>query len=144
MKFHLGRKSHSCPFCLEISTHGSSRMLILIPTLVFWIYDPKSILGQIWAKKSKLSILSEKWHIRYLEDADSNSDIIILNFKTEIFFEQIWAKKVGVDHFGWKLAHIVSRGYWLLFRPWFSEFRNLNPFLGRDRSRKWNCLFRLM
>ena len=63
-------------------TNGIWRILILISTLVFWIYNPKSILGQIWAKKSKLSDLHENWHLRFLEDADSYSDISFLNFKT--------------------------------------------------------------
>ena len=31
----LGQKSQSCPFFLKIGTHGISRMLIIIPTLVF-------------------------------------------------------------------------------------------------------------
>ena len=32
---NLGQKSQSCPFGLKIGTHGISRMLILISTLVF-------------------------------------------------------------------------------------------------------------
>ena len=32
---NLGPKIQSCPFCLEIGTHGISRMLILAATLVF-------------------------------------------------------------------------------------------------------------
>ena len=47
--------------------HGILTMLIFIPTLVFWISDPKSIFGQIWAKKVKLV------------------------------------------HFTWKLVHVISR-----------------------------------
>ena len=50
---NLGRKIQSCPFCLKISTHGISRLLILIRTLVFWISNPKFLFGQIWAKKVK-------------------------------------------------------------------------------------------
>ena len=38
---NLGPKRQNCPFCLKIGTHGISRMLILIPTLVFWNSDPK-------------------------------------------------------------------------------------------------------
>ena len=36
---NLGQKSQSCSFCLKIGTHGVSRMLILIPTLIFWNCD---------------------------------------------------------------------------------------------------------
>ena len=48
---NLGQKSQSYQFCLKICTHGIWRMLNLIPTLVFWICNPKSIFGQIWTKK---------------------------------------------------------------------------------------------
>ena len=51
---NLGRKILSCPFCLKIGAHGISRLLILIPTLVFWISNPKFLFGQIWAKKFKV------------------------------------------------------------------------------------------
>ena len=51
---NLGQKIKSCPFFLKIGTHGILTMLILIPALVFWISDTKSIFGQIWAKKVKV------------------------------------------------------------------------------------------
>ena len=51
---NLGRKSQNCPFFLKIGMHGILTMLILIPTLVFWISDPKSIFGKIWTKKVKV------------------------------------------------------------------------------------------
>ena len=41
----FGLKSQSCSFCPKTGTHGISRMLILIPILVFWISKPKSIFG---------------------------------------------------------------------------------------------------
>ena len=41
-------------FCLKIGTHGIWNMLILIPTLVFWISKPKLIFGEIWAEKVKV------------------------------------------------------------------------------------------
>ena len=43
-----------------------------------------------------LSILPEKWHTRYLEDADPYSEISFLNFKTYIRF---WANLVQKSHF---------------------------------------------
>ena len=73
----------------EIGMHSILAMLILIPTLVFWFPHPKSIFGEIWAKKVK------------------------------------------VVQFGWKLAHIVSRRCWFLFRHYFSLFPTLNPFLDK-------------
>ena len=42
---NLGRKSQSCPFYLKICTKSISKMLILIPTLAFWISNLKSIFG---------------------------------------------------------------------------------------------------
>ena len=62
---------------------------MFIPTLVFWISNPKSNFGQIWAKK------------------------------------------VQVVCFTWKLVYMLSRGFWFLFQYLFSEFQNLNPFLGK-------------
>ena len=50
----FGPKSQSYQFCLKIGTYGIWRMLILIPTLVSWICNPKSVFGQIWAKKFKV------------------------------------------------------------------------------------------
>ena len=86
---NLYPKGQSCLFCLKIGTHGISKMLILIPTLVFWI---------------------------------SNQNFL---------FGQIWAKKVKVVQFGWKVAHTVSRQCWFLFRHYFSQFPTLNRFLDK-------------
>ena len=44
---NLGPKSQSCSFYLKTGTHGISRMLILIPTLVFWISNPKLLLAHM-------------------------------------------------------------------------------------------------
>ena len=57
-------------------------MLILIPTLVVWISKPKSIFGQILAKKVGVVRFAENWHTDYLEDADSYFDISFLKFQT--------------------------------------------------------------
>ena len=51
---NLGRKSQSCTFFLKIGTHDILTMPILIPKLIFWISNPKSIFGQIRAKKVKV------------------------------------------------------------------------------------------
>ena len=60
---NLGRKSQRYPFCLKIGTHDISRMLILVPTWVFWISNPKSIFGQIWTKKVKVAHFG--WKLAY-------------------------------------------------------------------------------
>ena len=74
---NLGRKSQSCPFCLKTGTYGVSSMLILIPTLVFWVCNPKSTFG---SKNSKLSVLLENWHTWYLWRADSESGLRFSKF----------------------------------------------------------------
>ena len=89
---NLGRKNQSCLFFLKIGTHGILMMLILIPTLAFWIIDPKSIVSEIWATKVK------------------------------------------VVQFYWKLAHRVSRQCWFLFWHYFT-FPTLNPFLDKFGSK---------
>ena len=61
---NLGRKIQSYRFCLKIGTDCIKRMLIFIPTLVFWICSPKSIFGQIWAKKVKVVHFSRKLALR--------------------------------------------------------------------------------
>ena len=84
---HFGRKSQSCLFFLKIGMHGILTMLILIPTLVFRIPNPKSIFGQIWTEKIKVVCFA--WnlahlyiHTQYLEDVDSYVDISFLKFQT--------------------------------------------------------------
>ena len=64
--------------------------MILIPTLVFWISNPKSIFGEIWSEKVKLFALLENWetHAQYLEGSDSYSKVSFLKFQAYIRF---WA-----------------------------------------------------
>ena len=56
---NLGPKIQSCPFWLKIGTQSISDVLIPNPDLDFWNSDPKIPFGQIWAKKSELSVLPE-------------------------------------------------------------------------------------
>ena len=90
---NLGPKSQSCPFCLKIGTHGISKMLILIPTLVFWISNPNFLFGQIWAKKVKVVRFNWKLTQWYLGSADSESGLWFLNF---------WPQKSILGKFGLK------------------------------------------
>ena len=112
----FGPKSESCQFCLKVGTHGISRKLIVIRTLVFWISNQKSILGKFGPKKSKLSAFSEYWHTWYLDDADSYFNICSLNFKPKTDFWPNLGQKSKFVHFVWKLAHMVSKGCGFLFR----------------------------
>ena len=65
---------------LKISTHSILRMLILILTSIFSIFNPKSIFEQIWAEKVKVFVLPENWDADYLEDAGSHCNITTLVF----------------------------------------------------------------
>ena len=108
-------KIQSCPFYLKIGAHSISRMLILIPTLVFFVFSHKSISGQIHAKK--VNVVHFAWN-----------------------FGKIWAKKVKVVHFAWKLAHMVSPGWFL----WTLVFWISNPksIFGKIWAKKsQSCLF---
>ena len=109
-------KIQSCSFWLKIGTHGISRMLILIPTIFFWIANPNSFLRQIWSEKVKAVCFAWKLahmhiHTQDLEDVDSYFDISFLKFRTKnlrmlililrldanlnSFFGQIWVKKLN-------------------------------------------------
>ena len=125
----LGRNSQSCLFCQKTDTHGISRMLIFIPTLVFWISNPKSIFGEIWAKKFK--VVRFVWKLAHtvsrecrflfqhqfsdirnlsLENADFYSNISFLKFQTKSFFLANLSRKSQILYFPWNLTHRVSWG----------------------------------
>ena len=114
---NLGRKIKSCPFWLKTDTHGILEVLIPNPDLDFWNSDPKI---HFWANLGP-KIQSCPFCLKI--GAPSISRMLIL-IPTLVFwisnpnflFGQIWAKKVKVVQFGWKLAHRVSRRCWFLFR----------------------------
>ena len=75
-------------------------------------------------KKSKLSVFPQNWHIWYSRMLIFIPTLVFWISKPRSIFEQIWAEKVKVIHFGWWLVHRVSRRCWFLFRHYFSEFSN--------------------
>ena len=121
---NFGQKSQSCLFCLKIGTHGILRMLILIPTLIFWISNPYFIFGQIWAKKVKVVCFNWKLaHTRKTQSCpvclkigtQSVSTMLIListllfsisNPKS--FFGQVWVKKLEFSSLpgSWYTEHL--------------------------------------
>ena len=114
---NLGQKIQSCPFWLKIDTHGLLEVLILNLHLEFWNSHPKIHFWANLGRKSPSCLFC-------LEIGTSDiSRLLILiptlvfwNFDPKSIFGQIWAKKVKVVWFVWKLACMVSRGYWFLFR----------------------------
>ena len=61
---NVGPKSQSCPFYLNIGTHGISRMTILIPALVFWVSNPNFLFGLILAKK--VNVVCFNWKLAHM------------------------------------------------------------------------------
>ena len=57
-----------------------------------------------------------------------NPDLYFWNSDAKI---QIWAQKVKVVRFVWKLVHMASQGCWFLLQHWFSEFQILISFLSK-------------
>ena len=122
---NLGPKSQRCPFCLKIGTHGISSMLILIPTLVFWISILIFFLGKFGPKKSKLSVWTENWHTWYLGSADSEFGLWSLKLQPQnSFLGKFGSKKSSLSVFPqnwheWHLdnADIYSNISFLSFWP---------------------------
>ena len=105
--------------------------------LRFLKFQPQNpFLGKFGSNKSKLSVLPKNWHTWYLKDANTYSNISFRISNPKCIFGQIWATKVKVICFAWKLAHLVSGGCWFLFWHYFSEFQNLNLYLGKFGPKK--------
>ena len=69
----------------------------------FSTHDP--FLDNLVPKNSKLFILTKNWHAWYIEDADSYSNLVFWITNPKSIFGQIWAEKVKIVQFDWKLAH---------------------------------------
>ena len=135
---NLGRKSQSYRFFLKIGTYGILMMLILIPTLVFWISNPNSIFGTIWTKKVK--VVQFGWKLAHRKSRrywflfwHSFSQFPTLNH----FLDKFCIEKFNVVHFNSKLTQMVYQGCWFLFRQYLFELLTLNPFLGKFGLKKW-------
>ena len=102
-------------------------MQIPNPDLDFLNSDSKIYFWAFGPKKSKLFSLDENWHTERLDDV--NLMFSVSNPKS--FFGQIWAEKIKVVHFDWKLAHMVYWGCWILFRQWIFELLTLDSLLGK-------------
>ena len=110
-----GPKCQSCLLCLKIGAHSISRMLILNPDLDFWNFVDKI---HFWAN---LGPKTQSFCLKIGTHGISRMLILIPTLISWIsnpnfLFGQIWAKKVKVVRFNWKLAHMISRGCWFLFQ----------------------------
>ena len=86
--------------CLKIGTHGISRMLILILTLVFWISNSKIYFLANLGQKSQ----SCAFCLKIGAHGISRMLVFISTFvfwmpNQKLIFGQIWAKKVKFVHF---------------------------------------------
>ena len=95
----IEKKVNIVRFAWKLAEH--SRIMILIPTLIFWISNPKSIFWKILSERVKAICFAWKLahththththtqthsHTPYLEDADSYSEISFLKFQTHVHF----------------------------------------------------------
>ena len=90
----FGLKNQSCSSYLKIGPRVISKMLILIPILVFWISKPKSIFWENLGRKSK----SCPFWLNIVTQSISRMLIRILTLafwvsNPKLVFGQIWAKK---------------------------------------------------
>ena len=102
----MGQKSKKCPFYLKIGTHSILRMLVFIPALVFWIFNPKPIFGQIWAKKFKVVRFAQN----FTNIVSRRCWFLFWNSKPRSIFWANLNRKSRTVYFAWKLKHRVSRG----------------------------------
>ena len=106
---NLGSKIQSCPFCLKSGSHSISRMLIPNPDLDFWDFDTEI---HFWANLGP-KIQRCPFCLRISTHGVSSMLILIPTLvfwisNPNFLFGQIWAKKVKVVRFNWKLARMVS------------------------------------
>ena len=73
-----------------------------------------------------MSILNENWHTWCVRGGNSKSGIRCLKFRPQnpFFLANLGRKRQSC------LAHMASRGCWILFWHYFSKFSTLNPFMG--------------
>ena len=129
---NLGQKIKNWPFWLKIGIYGILQVLIPNPDLDFWNSDPKF---HFWANLSRKSQSCPF----FLKIGTHGLLTMLIFVPTLVFwisdsksvFWQIWAKKVKVVQFDWKLAHRVSRHCWFLFWHYFSQFPTLDIFLDK-------------
>ena len=106
---NLCPKIQTFPFCLKIGARSISRMLIPNPDLDLWNVDPKIY---FWANLDPKT-QSFPFYLKIGSHGISRMLILIPIFvfwipNPNFLFGQIWAKKVKVVRFNWKLVHMVS------------------------------------
>ena len=106
---NLGPNIQSCPFCLKIGTQSISRILIPNTELGFWKFDLKI---HFWANLGP-KIQRCPFYLKIGAHGISSMLILIPTLvlwisNPNFLFGQIWAKKLKVVRFNWKLMHMAS------------------------------------
>ena len=134
---NFGQKIKSCSFWLKICTHGILGVLIPNLDLNFWNSDPKIHFWANLGQKLQSCPICLKIGTHGISKMLILIPILVFWISNPNFlFGQIWAKKVKVVCFNWKLTHMSS---WICrFRIWyrFLKFRPQNSFLGKFGSKK--------
>ena len=102
---NLGRKIKSCLFCLKIGEHGILEVLIPNPDLDFWNSDPKIHFWANLGPKIQSCLFCLKIVTKMLVLIFT---LVLWISNPNFLFGQIWARKVKVFCFNWKLTHMVS------------------------------------
>ena len=112
-----GQKIQSCLFWLKIGTHGMLEVLILNLQLDFWISNPITNFQENLGQKSQ----SYSFCLKIGTHGISRMLNLILTLvfwisNPKFISGKILTKTVKVLFFVWKMACVVSQGYWFLFR----------------------------
>ena len=94
------------------------------------------VIGQL---HQKFKVLTENWQTWYIGGADSKSRLRFLKFRhPKIHF---WTNLVRkVVFFSWKLAQMVCRGCWFLFRHWLPAFPTRKSIFGQIFGKKFKVV----
>ena len=114
---YLGQKIQSCPFWLKIDTHSILEVLIPNPDLDFWNSNSKAHFCANLGWKSQSCPFCPKVITHGISRMLILILILVFWFSySKSIFGQIWAKKLKVVCFAWKLVHILSRCCWFFFQ----------------------------
>ena len=101
------------------------------PDLDFWNFDPKIL---FWANLGLQTQIGTHGILNMLILIPT---LVLKISNANFLFGQIWAKKVKVVHFNWKLTHMVSWKCRFRIRTWIFEIPTpQNSFLGKFGSKK--------
>ena len=111
---------------------------------LFLFLRGNTLFGQIWSKKSKLSLWAEIWYLKQFEHAEFNGDVHFFCFWSEISFWDKFGRKSQNYHFKLKFVTYTNsnmKNSMMLFS--FFSFWVQIPFLGKFGPKSQNSHFKL-